>query len=69
MEHPAWLEFFAYMKPTFKPPTRKDLAGKLLDEAYDEMKMKVNEKVEAANSRLSLQVCLYCVHVCRDVAR
>ncbi len=37
------IQFFNYLRPSFKLPKRKKIANKLLDEVYEEVKIQANE--------------------------
>lgn len=45
-----FVELLRRLRPGFKPPTRFDLSGRLLEKVYGEVKKKVDEKVKIANS-------------------
>ncbi|XP_072161387.1 uncharacterized protein [Bemisia tabaci] len=45
-ENPAWDEFFARLRPSFNVPSKYDLSGSLLDDVYNDLKVKMKKKVE-----------------------
>lgn len=51
---PSWKEFFACIRPSFKLPSRKDIAGKYLDMQFQEIESEIWTKIKSANS-LALQ--------------
>jgi hypothetical protein len=55
VEHPDFIEFVKYLRPSFKPPSRKIVATELLDNEYNQVKAVVDEKIAKA-PYLSLQL-------------
>ncbi|CAH1985520.1 unnamed protein product [Acanthoscelides obtectus] len=45
-----WKDFFANIRPSFKKPSRKDIAGKYLDNDFQEAEEEVWKKIHTANS-------------------
>jgi len=47
-EHPLWQEAFHNIRPSFKPPKKDAMGGKLLDSEYDRVKMSADDKIKGA---------------------
>ena len=53
-ENSLFREWIRNLNPSFKLPCRKDLANKLLDKAYEELKIKIDEKIKESKRALTL---------------
>lgn len=49
MDHRCWKELFYAMRPSWKPPSRKTLGNKLLNEEYNHSIRKLDEDIKAAS--------------------
>lgn len=47
---PYWKKFFENLRPSFKMPTRQNIAGKQLDELYDDMQSDVLHKISEGDT-------------------
>jgi len=45
IEHPSTTEFLRNLNPAYKPPSRRDLAGRLLDDTYSTLKERVTTTI------------------------
>lgn len=54
VEQPAFLRFLQRLKPSYKPPARRQLAGSLLDDAYANTKSRMDNIVAEASGQLTL---------------
>src|SRR6266542_5838155 len=50
VENPFVIQFFNYLRPSFKLPNRKKIANKLLDEVYEEVKIQADEQISKATT-------------------
>ncbi len=50
VENPLVIQFFNYLKPSFKLLNRKKIANKLLDKVYEEVKIQANEQISKATT-------------------
>ena len=48
IENPYVIQFFNYLRPSFKLSNRRKIADKLLDEVYEEVKMQADEQISKA---------------------
>lgn len=48
VEHPLWMDFFQKIRPSFKLPSRYQLASTYLDAQYAEMQSNINKQLEEA---------------------
>lgn len=44
-DNKAFCAFLKFLRPSFVPPNRRQLSGKLLDDKYKRIKGKVEEKI------------------------
>lgn len=49
-ENVYWQEFFNIINPGFEPPSRHELSNKYLDNNYQEVKKRVDDKINSAIS-------------------
>lgn len=47
-EHPLWQEAFRQLRPTFKPPKKDAMGGRLLNNEYDRVMTFANDKIKGA---------------------
>src|SRR6266498_2935496 len=50
VENPLVIQFFNYLRPSFKLPNRKKIANELLDEVYEEVKIQADEQIFKATT-------------------
>ncbi|GBC39217.2 zinc finger BED domain-containing protein 1-like [Rhizophagus irregularis DAOM 181602=DAOM 197198] len=50
VENPLVIQFFKCLRPSFKLPNRRKLAGDLLNDVYDEVKLQTDEQISKANT-------------------
>src|SRR6266498_4296505 len=50
IENPLIIQFFNYLRPSFKLPNRKKIVNKLLDEVYEEVKIQADEQISKATT-------------------
>jgi hypothetical protein len=50
IENPYVIQFFNYLRPSFKLPNRRKIADELLDEVYEEVKMQADEQISKATT-------------------
>ena len=50
VENPLVIQFFNYLRPSFKLPNRKKIANKLLDKVYEEVKIQADEQISKATT-------------------
>jgi hypothetical protein len=50
VDNPLVIQFFKYLRPSFKLPNRKKLANELLNDVYDEVKSQTDEQISKANT-------------------
>ena len=50
VENPLVIQFFNYLRPSFKLPNRKKIANELLDEVYEEVKIQADEQISKATT-------------------
>ena len=48
VENPLIIQFFNYLRPSFKLPNRKKIANELLDEVYEEVKIQADKQISKA---------------------
>jgi len=49
-EHPEWVTFINYIRPSYTLPSRHIISNRLLDEEYREIKDKVKSMIEEAHT-------------------
>lgn len=49
VEHPLWIQVFEKLQPNFKMPSRKALSTKYLEKVYKQMRLKLDEELNACN--------------------
>ncbi len=50
VENPLVIQFFNYLKPSFKFSNRKKIANELLDKVYEEVKIQADEQISKATT-------------------
>ncbi|PKK66237.1 hypothetical protein RhiirC2_714997, partial [Rhizophagus irregularis] len=50
VENPLVIQFFKCLRPSFKLPNRRKLAGDLLNDVYDEVKLQTDEQISKAKT-------------------
>ena len=50
VEHPEWGKFFKIVNPAFKPPTRYETSGPILNNVYAEMDTARQEQLAEAKN-------------------
>jgi hypothetical protein len=50
IENPYVIQFFNYLRPSFKLPNRRKIADELLDEVYEKVKMQADEQISKATT-------------------
>ncbi|CAB5095217.1 unnamed protein product [Rhizophagus irregularis] len=50
VENPLVIQFFKCLQPSFKLPNRRKLAGDLLNDVYDEVKLQTDEQISKAKT-------------------
>ncbi|CAG5011891.1 unnamed protein product [Parnassius apollo] len=53
VQHPLWIQFFEKLQLNFKIPSRKTVATKYLDKIYREMRLELNEELNACTYTFS----------------
>ena len=50
VENPFVIQFFNYLRPSFKLPNRRKIANELLDEVYEDVKIQADEQISKATT-------------------
>jgi len=50
VENPFVIQFFKYLRPSFKLPNRRKIANELLDEVYEDVKIQADEQISKATT-------------------
>ncbi|CAG8465618.1 3017_t:CDS:1, partial [Funneliformis caledonium] len=50
VDNPFVIQFFKYLRPSFKLPNRKKIANELLDEVYEDVKIQADEQISKATT-------------------
>ena len=53
-EHKSFTELISKLRPSYKPPTRKPLAGDLLDKVYEDCKEQAQQQLSGKFVTMSL---------------